>query len=176
MRTARHLVSRPCVALALGLGIAACIGGTVACRAEHPEAQGAGPTATATARGKAASGHVTLGGDYRVDKDALTTCALFPNHSFQVALNAPQAPLIFLYIKNYAGAGTYDAEARVRANYSGETMRVSRAAARTEIRVVPAADHNDLISGTFAGQYKGEGGQGTIAGRFESCLYPHLPH
>ncbi len=176
MRAARHPASKPCVALALGLGIAAWIGGMVACRGEHPAARSTGPTATATARGQAAGGHVTLRGDYRVDKDALTTCARFPDHSFQVALNAPQAPLIFLYIKNYAGAGTYDAEARVRANYSGETMRVSRAAARTEIRVVPAADHDDLISGTFAGRYQGEGGKGTIAGRFESCRYPHLPH
>jgi hypothetical protein len=170
-RNAMHRAHRPTARprAALALGLAACL---FACREHREEAGGPVP---APARGQAASGHVTLTGDYRVDRDALTTCALFPNGSFQVALNAPQAPLIFLYVKSFSGAGTYDAEARVRANYSGETMRVSRGAMKTRIQVVAAPQQGDLISGSFAGPYKGEGGQGTLAGRFASCRYRHLP-
>jgi len=156
---------------ALVLGLAAL---TVACR-DHlrEEGKGAAPV-SAPARGEAASGHLTLAGDYRVDHDALTTCALYANRSFQVALNAPQAPLVFLYVKDFAGPGRYQAEARVRANYSGETMRVSRGATPTEIEVVPAPGGGDLVSGSFSGTYAGEGGKGTISGRFERCLYRGL--
>lgn len=153
---------------ALTLGLAACL---FACQ---DQARSGGPTAHAPARGQAASGHLRLAGDYRVDHDALTTCALYPNRSFQVALNAPQAPLVFLYVKNFAGAGRYDAEARVRANYSGETMRISRGATPAEIEVAPAPGGGDLISGSFSGVYAGEGGKGTIAGRFDRCLYRGL--
>ena len=164
-------LSKPSAALALGLSLPL----LAACRADHPreEGKGAAPV-SAPARGEAASGHLTLTGDYRVDRDALTTCALYANRSFQVALNAPQAPLVFLYVKDFAGAGSYDAEARVRANYSGETMRVSRGATKTEIRVAPGRDGGDLISGSFSGTYAGEGGKGTVAGRFERCLYRGL--
>ena len=45
---------------------------------------------------------------------------------------------------------------------------------RTEIRVVPAPGGGDLVSGSFSGSYAGEGGKGTIAGRFERCLYRGL--
>src|SRR5262245_54585856 len=93
----RRPLSPPRAALALGL--AACL---FACK---EPSRPAGPTAHATARGQAASGHLTLAGDYQVDRDATTTCALYPNRSFQVALNAPQAPLVFLYVKDFAGAG-----------------------------------------------------------------------
>jgi len=163
---------------ALGLALA-----LVGCQNQEPERrQSAVASARALAdsghamppRGQAESGHLTLTGDYRVDRGALTTCALFPNQSFQVAFTAPQAPYVFLYIKSFRGAGTYDAEARVRANYSGETLRVSRGPTKAEIRVVPAAESSDLISGSFQGEYKGEGGKGTIAGRFESCRYQGL--
>lgn len=158
---------------ALALGLAACV---FACKAERAQEQDAAARpVSAPARGEAASGHLTLAGDYCVDRDSLTTCALFPDRSFQVAFSTPQAPYVFLYVKRFSGAGIYDAEARVRANYSGETMRVSSAATRTEIRVAPGPGHRDLISGSFAGQYAGEGGKGTVAGRFANCLYRHLP-
>jgi hypothetical protein len=129
-----------------------------------------------TPRGEAVRGHLTLTGDYRVDRAALVTCALFPNRSFQVAFTTPEAPYVFLYFKTFQGAGSYDAEARVRANYSGESMRVSRGPTRAEIRVVPAPGNSDLISGSFQGEYKGEGGKGTVAGTFESCRYQGLRH
>jgi len=162
-------LSKPSAALVLGLAAL-----TAACR-DHPRDEGKGiAPVSAPARGEAASGHLTLAGDYRVDHDALTTCALYPNGSFQVALNAPQAPLVFLYLKSFAGPGRYQAEARVRANYSGETMRVSRGATPTEIEVVPAPGGGDLVSGSFSGTYAGEGGKGTISGRFERCLYRGL--
>ncbi len=169
MRTIARSTRRPLAAprAALALGLAAGLFAT-AC---GNGSRAAGPTVKAAPRGEAASGHLTLTGDYRVDHDSLTTCALYPNHSFQVALNAPQAPLVFLYVKDFAGPGSYAAEARVRANYSGETMRVSRAATRTEIRVAPAPNGGELISGSFSGAYAGEGGKGTIAGRFERCRY-----
>lgn len=183
--TCRPIAGPPAaLTLCIALGI---LGALVlgACRAqehEHgPSAAAASASALAgsghaTPRGQAESGHLTLTGDYRVDRGALTTCALFPNQSFQVAFTAPQAPYVFLYIKSFRGAGTYDAEARVRAIYSGETLRVSRGATKAEIRVVPAAENSDLISGSFQGEYKGEGGKGTVAGRFESCRYQGLRH
>jgi hypothetical protein len=170
-RSTRRRLSAPRAALALGLSALASL---AACRDSHDEIPRAA-SVSAPARGQAASGHLTLAGDYRVDHDALTTCALYPNRSFQVALNAPQAPLVFLYVKNFAGAGRYDAEARVRANYSGETMRISRGATPAEIEVAPAPGGGDLISGSFSGVYAGEGGKGTIAGRFDRCLYRGLP-
>jgi len=55
-------------------------------------------------------------------------------------------------------------------------MRVSRGPTRAEIRVVPAPGNSDLISGSFQGEYKGEGGKGTVAGTFESCRYQGLRH
>lgn len=130
------------------------------------------PTVQAQPRGKVAEAQLVLTGSYKVDGKASANCALFPNKTFQVGINVPAAPFFVLRLENFHGAGEYDGDARVRANYSGESVRQSRGIAKTKITVTQAAPGGeDEISGTFSGTYKGEGGEGTLSGAFERCLY-----
>jgi|SRR6185295_2462135 len=132
------------------------------------------PPVEAQAAGKAEKAHLVLTGDQKFDADARSTnCALFPNKSFQVGINVPRAPVFVLQIENFHGAGEYDADARVRANYSGEVFLTSRGVAKTTITVVKSAQPGgpDAISGSFAGPYEGRGGKGNVSGSFENCLY-----
>jgi len=113
-----------------------------------------------------------LTGSYKIDGKAASNCAFFPNQTFQVGLNVPGAPFFVLRIENFHGAGDYDGDARVRANYSGETIRQSRGVAKTKITVTPTGVGGlDEISGSFSGPYKGEAGEGTVNGTFDRCLY-----
>ncbi len=131
------------------------------------------PPVEAQARGTSQKAHLVLTGSQKYDADARSNCALFPNKTFQVALNIPGAPFFVLRIENFQGAGQYDADARVRANFSGEVIRQSRGAAKATITVVKSAQPGgqDAISGSFSGSYRGEAGEGTVSGSFERCLY-----
>lgn len=131
------------------------------------------PPVVAQARGKSQTAHLVLTGSQKYDADARSNCALFPNKTFQIALNIPGAPFFVLRIADFHGAGEYDADALVRANFSGEVIRQSRGVAKATITVVKSAQPGgqDAISGSFSGPYKGEAGQGTVSGNFESCLY-----
>ena len=131
------------------------------------------PPVKAQPRGQSADAHLTLTGSYEVNGKAASNCALFPNKTFQIGLNVPGAPFFVLRLENFHGAGEYDGDGRVRANFSGETVRQSRGVTKTTITVVPSNEPGgrESISGTFSGTYKGEGGQGTVSGTFERCLY-----
>jgi len=131
------------------------------------------PPVEAQARGKSQKAHLLLTGSHKFDADARSNCALFPNKTFQIALNIPGAPFFVLLIEDFRGAGEYDADARVRANFSGEVIRQSRGVAKTTITVVKSAQPGgrDAISGSFSGSYQGDAGKGTVSGSFESCLY-----
>ncbi len=131
------------------------------------------PPVQAQARGTSQSAHLALTGDQKYEGDARSTCALFPNKTFQIALNIPGAPFFVLRIENFHGAGVYDSDARVRANFSGEVVRQSRGVAKTTITVVKSAQPGgpDAISGSFSGPYQGDAGKGTVTGNFERCLY-----
>lgn len=131
------------------------------------------PAARGTARGDAASAHVRLSGAYTVDKDARVVCAVYPNGDLQVSFQAPPGPQVVLRLPGYRGAGAYSAEARVRANYTGESSRQSRgpAQARLTVEEVARPEAGSLISGSFQGRYGGEAGTGEVAGSFERCVH-----
>lgn len=136
-------------------------------------AGGAPAAARGTARGDAASAHVRLSGAYKVDKDARVVCAVYPNGDLQVSFQAPPGPQVVLRLPAYRGAGAYSAEARVRANYTGESSRQSRgpAQARLTVETVAQPEAGSLISGSFQGTYSGEAGTGEVAGSFERCVH-----
>lgn len=131
------------------------------------------PPVVAQARGKSQTAHLVLTGSQKYDADARSNCALFPNKTFQIALNIPGAPFFVLQLPDFHGAGEYDGDARVRQNFSGEVIRQSRGVAKTTITVIKAAEPGgqDAISGSFSGTYRGEAGEGTVSGNFENCLY-----
>lgn len=131
------------------------------------------PPVQAQARGTSEKAHLAMTGSQKFEGEAASNCALFPNKTFQIALNIPRAPFFVLQIENFHGAGEYDADARVRANFSGEVIRQSRGMAKATITVVKSAqpDGQDAISGSFSGSYQGDAGKGTVSGNFERCLY-----
>ncbi|HEV7669617.1 MAG TPA: hypothetical protein VGS22_13920 [Thermoanaerobaculia bacterium] len=132
------------------------------------------PPVEAQAAGKGMKAHLALTGDQKFEADATSSnCALQPNKTLQVGINIPRAPFFVLQIQNFHGAGEYDADSKVRANYSGEVFLTSSGVAKTTITVVKSAQPGgaDAISGTFAGPYEGRGGKGNVSGSFENCLY-----
>ncbi len=131
------------------------------------------PPVQAQPRGTGQTGHLAMTGSQDFEGDVVPNCALFPNKTFQVGMNLPGAPFFVLRIENFHGAGDYDADARVRANFSGEVIRQSRGVAKTKITVFPSAEAGgkDEISGTFSAAYKGEGGEGNVSGSFDRCRY-----
>jgi hypothetical protein len=164
------------VAAAGGTARVAAAGGTAQASDAAAAVAGGGaaePAARGTARGDAASAHVRLRGAYTVDKDARVVCAVYPNGDLQVSFQAPPGPQVVLRLPGYRGAGAYTAEARVRANYTGESSRQSRgpAQARLTVEEVARPEAGSLISGSFQGTYGGEAGTGEVAGSFERCVY-----
>ncbi len=173
MLQARRLASRRA---ALALGITACLAASLCgCQADHVEERGPRAASPIPGRGEATSAHLTLTGAYVIDRDGGVVCAFFPNQSLQVTFRAPQAPFVILYLKDWKGAGPYEADARIRATYSGETIRVSRGPVHAEIQSAPGPQGGDVLAGSFSGTFNGEAGKGTVAGKFAGCLYKGLP-
>ena len=130
-----------------------------------------------------ATGHVTLTGSYTADAEAEATCAPTEG-SLQVTLLAPGAPRVVLRLDGLAAKGTsgsYAGKVSVIVSDLGEGgFRLSEGTAKAEITVDPAAPGATggakRVSGSFRTSYAGEGGKGTIAGRFEDCAYkPEQP-
>jgi hypothetical protein len=135
------------------------------------EAKSLGPDGQpirAQGRGESAASHVTIQGDYQVDKEAPSFCTLNADKAFQVTWRA--TPEVVLRIENFKGAGEYDGEIRVRSTYTGEAYRTSSGKTRLKVEVT-AASSGSLVSGSFSGAYKGESGKGTVAASFERCPY-----
>jgi len=128
-------------------------------------------------RGTSQAAHIVLTGSYKVDAEASGNCAVFPNKSLQVGFVVLDRPWIVLQVENFHGAGDYDAEGRVRANYSGETIRQSRGPVKAKIEVAApvGGERRNEISGSFTGTYQGDAGGGTISGTFKNCLYELHP-
>lgn len=130
-----------------------------------------------------ATGHVTLTGSYAADAEAEATCAPAED-SLQITLLAQGAPRVVLRLDGLAAkgtSGTYSGKVSVIASDLGEGgFRLSEGKAKAEITVDPAAPGSAggprRVSGSFRTSYAGEGGKGTVAGRFESCAYkPEQP-
>ena len=96
-----------------------------------------------------------------------------PGKSFQISLALGDSPTIVLVLENFHGAGDYDSESQLRADYFGEGVRQSRGRAKAKIEVAPptGAETRSVISGSFKGTYDGEAGKGTISAKFDKCLY-----
>ncbi|HXU32181.1 MAG TPA: hypothetical protein VN851_16550 [Thermoanaerobaculia bacterium] len=139
----------------------------------EPPPMTSGPLPHAVGRGTSKDGHLVLTGNFTADKDAFVTCAAFPGNSFQISLAIGDSPTIVLVLENFHGAGDYDAESRLRADYFGEGIRQSRGKAKAKIEVAPptGTETRSVISGSFTGTYNGEAGKGTISAKFDKCLY-----
>jgi hypothetical protein len=153
------------------LGLVCLALGLVASSCAKKEETAAGPTAKGAARGETKVAHVTLTGDYLYDTAARAVCVFLPTKAFEVTFDSPGMPWVVLRIPNFTGAGNYEAESRLRANYSGEGIRQSKGVAKAEIRVDAKGANGGLASGTFTGEFAGMGGKGTAAGSFEGCEY-----
>ncbi|HTQ79735.1 MAG TPA: hypothetical protein VMM92_07040 [Thermoanaerobaculia bacterium] len=145
------------------------------CRKEGPRASApSSPSPDSPARGQSAAAHLALAGSYRAEASARAYCALFADGTFQVSFNAAGAPQVVLRVEHYHGAGDYQAEARVRANYSGEGVRQSRGPVQATL-TASGGSPRPLNSGSFSGTFKGEGGAGEVRGSFERCPYDPQP-
>ena len=144
------------------------------CRRHGPspaEAKSVGPDGQpihAQGRGESAASHLTVQGDYQVDKETHSFCTLNADKAFQITWRT--TPEVVLRIENFRGAGEYEGEARVRSTYTGEAYRTSKGQAKVSIRVT-AAPSGSLVSGSFSSAYTGESGKGTVSGSFERCPY-----
>jgi|HubBroStandDraft_3_1064219.scaffolds.fasta_scaffold04249_4 hypothetical protein len=149
----------------------------------RPSAAAAPPTSPAAARSsaapahgeartEAAAAHLLLTGSYAVDHAVLALCAVQPNHDLQVSFQNGPLPQVVLLLKGFHGAGSYTAETRIRASYTGETSLQSKGAARALLTVEPVSRPRPgvLISGRFEGTYFGEAGRGGVAASFERCF------
>jgi hypothetical protein len=173
-------------AAAVTTGSAGSAGGANAAAATEAPATPEGGAATSTAvtpppvhgaaRGEAASAHLRVSGAYTLDREARGVCAVYPNGDLQVSFQAPPGPQVVLRLPGFHGAGAYSAEARIRANYTGESSRQSRGPAQAQVSVEEAAlpQAGSLISGSFQGTYGGEAGTGEVAGSFARCLQPAI--
>jgi hypothetical protein len=124
----------------------------------------------AQARGQSAAAHLVLAGSYKADAAADAFCTLNADKAFQVSFNVPGKPQVVLRIEGFQGAGQFEGETRIRANYSGENVHQSRGKARVKVEV-SAESPGSLVSGSFSGDYDGEAGKGTVSGSFERCPY-----
>jgi hypothetical protein len=119
-----------------------------------------------------AKGHVTLAGASSFDGDATMSCGAFSGKGLEITLAPAQAPQVQVRIADFAGAGEYPATIVVSEhpengaahewNGSGKVQVQSREGGRRK---------RTALSGTFNGNYQGEGGQqGTVSGSFRRCV------
>jgi len=126
------------------------------------------------------TGHVTLTGSYKADSEAEVSCALTEG-SLEVTLRAHEAPRVLLRLHGLSAksaAGTYKGQVSVIAPDMGEAgFRQSVGAVSVKISVEAPATPKEptRVSGSFSTSYAGEGGKGTVAGRFERCGFKESP-
>jgi len=120
------------------------------------------------------TGHVTLTGSYKADADAEATCALTEG-SLEVTLRAHEAPRVLLRLHGLSAksaSGTYKGQVSVIAPDMGEAgfrQSVGTASAKITVEAPASPKEPARVSGSFSTRYAGEGGKGTVAGRFERC-------
>jgi hypothetical protein len=122
-----------------------------------------------------ALGHVTLTGSYKADAEAEATCAP-ADTALQITLVASGQPRVVLHLADLAAkgtSGTYKGQVDVIAPSAGEAaFQPSSGKVSVDVTVEPEGTAGaKAVSGAFSTSFAGEGGKGTVAGRFDRCIY-----
>jgi hypothetical protein len=126
---------------------------------------------------RGAKGHVTLAGALTFDGDAAMGCDVFSGKGLEVTLDqtGTRAPQVQMRIADYAGAGEYPATIVIREHPESGPVREWNGSGKVQIQSRDLGRRKrTALSGTFNGNYQGEGGQGTVSGNFRRCMLKDL--
>jgi hypothetical protein len=86
----------------------------------------------------------------------------------------PELPAVAVRIGDFQGAGPYRAQLFVTGRSRTGGLVTSRGEVNVTLsqRALPAAEAAALLGGSFAGDYGGAAGKGSIEGRFDACACP----
>lgn len=149
-------------------------GGSGGEEAERPEAP---PDQNQGGGRRGAKGHVKLAGALTFDGDAAMGCDVFSDKGLEVTLDqtGTRAPQVQVRIADYAGAGEYPATVVIREHPESGPVREWNGSAKVQIQSREVGRRKrTALSGTFNGNYQGEGGQGTVSGNFRRCVLKDL--
>lgn len=174
-RAVFHRLSSVPVLLLLLLPLVACGGGPDKGDQAQQDTETPAPPAPGQPEGggrRGPKGHITLTGTLKFDGDTPLDCgATGQGLELVYNRNGGEASQVELRIPTYSAPGKYPATVLIREGGSG---RQWNGAAQIDIQSrdmgKKAGGKRTALSGTFDGSYKGDGGEGTLAGNFRRCV------
>lgn len=175
-RAVFHRFSFVPVLLLLLLPLVACGGGPDKGDQVQQETATPAPPAPGQPEGggrRGPKGHITLAGAMQFDGDTPLDCETAAGKGLELVYNRNpgEASQVQIRVPTFAAAGKYPATVVIREGGSG---REWNGTAQIEIQTREMNRKNSgkrtALSGTFNGNYKREGDEGTLSGSFRRCV------